>query len=155
MNNRPWIQSQKLNRMGEAISRMIFDDTMKNLMKLGGPFTERLQEEKNIPKDTDAEKKLKMKAALAEGIALLNGSPLDTEHTRSFIRRGIKDPLTFTPKRLFEVWKKGGKKTGSFPMFQKGRSLEVPFKSPGHFFFYNRFDRWSKDLEYSESSEGK
>ncbi|MDP2668449.1 MAG: hypothetical protein Q8P07_01265 [bacterium] len=140
---------------GETVSRMLFDDTMKNLMKLGGLFTERLQEEKNIPKDGDEQKKLKLKAALAEGVALLKGSPLDTENTRSFIRRGIKDPLTFTPKRLLEVWKKGGKEKGSFPMFQKGRSLEVPFNSPGHFFIYNRFERWNKILGYSEDTPMK
>lgn len=138
---------------GEIIARILFDDTMKNLMKLGGPFAEKLAEEKNIQKDGDEQKKLKLKAALAEGLALVKGSPLDTENTRSFIRRGIKDPSTFTPKKLFEIWKKGGKETGKFPMFQKGKSLEVPFKSSGHFFFYNRFDRWNKILGYSENAK--
>ncbi|OGF81078.1 hypothetical protein A2930_00715 [Candidatus Giovannonibacteria bacterium RIFCSPLOWO2_01_FULL_45_34] len=139
----------------ETLWRMVADSKMKDLMKLGGPFAEKLAEEKNIPKDGNEQKKLKLKAALAEGLALFKGSPLNTENTRSFIRRGIYDPLTFTPKRLFDIWRKGGKEKGSFPMFQKGRSLEVPFKSLGHFFFYNRFDRWNKILGYSENAAEK
>ncbi|MDO8523121.1 MAG: hypothetical protein Q7S12_02450 [bacterium] len=141
--------------IGETISRILLDSTMRNLMKFGGPFIEKLSKETGIPTDNDEQKKLKLKATMGEALALLKGSPMDTENTRSFIRRGIYDPLTFTPKRLLEIWQKDNKKNGTFPFFQKGKSLEVPFKSPGHFFIYDRFERWNKILGYSEKAGEK
>jgi hypothetical protein len=135
--------------VGETVARVLFDkDMMQPLMKVGGPFLDKLSEKTGIAKDDKEQSKLKLKAALAEALALIKGSPMDTESTRSFIRQGIGDPLSFSPKRLYEIWKKEDEGVG-IPMFSKGKTLEVPFKGK-HFFIYNRYNRWNKVLEYVE-----
>jgi hypothetical protein len=117
-------------------------------MKVGGSFLDKLSEKTGIAKDDREQSKLKLKAALAEALALIKGSPMDTESTRSFIRQGITDPLTFSPKRLYDIWNKQDEGT-AMPMFADGKTLEVPFKG-NHFFIYNRYNRWNKVLEYVE-----
>lgn len=147
-----------IGMVGETVARTLFDnDIMKPLMKVGGPFIDQLSEKTGIAKDDREQSKLKWKAVLAESLALIKGSPMDTESTRSFIRQGIMDPLTFSPKRLFDIWKKERKSNqedqgATFPMFAKGKTLEVPFKGE-HFFIYNAYKRWNKILEYVESRQ--
>lgn len=131
----------------EMAVRGLFDnEMMKPLMKVGGPFIDKLSEKTGIAKDDREQRILKRKAALIESWDLVKGSSLDTESARSFIRKGIEDPLTFSPKRLYDIWekKKEGIKT---PMFANGQSLEMNFKG-SHLMFYNRYDRWAKVLDY-------
>jgi|SRR3989344_966058 len=148
-----WLKGAQvaLGLAGEGVARMVFDDSMKSLMKQGGALTENLKKTKGIPDDEAVQTKLKQSAALAEGLALMKGSPLDTESTRSFIRRAIYDPLTISPTWLHEVWKKSseGKKA---QFFKKGRSVESSFKGH-HMLFYNRYHRWSTILDFAQNSQ--
>jgi hypothetical protein len=131
----------------EMAVRALFDnEMMKPLMKAGGPFIDRLSEKTGIAKDDKKQARMKLKSAVIESWNLVKGSPLDTEATRSFIRQGIADPLSFSPKRLFDIWQKQNEGI-SMPMFAKGKSLEVPFKG-SHLLFYNRYSRWNKVLDY-------
>lgn len=136
--------------VGESVARALFDDTMKSLMKLGGKFTEYLAGVKSIPKDDPEQSKLKWKAATAEIMTLIKGTSMDTDNTRSFIRRAMYDSATFNPVRLLEIWQKSqdGKR---IQFYDKGRSLEAPFKGH-HMLFYDRHERWSTILDFAEKA---
>lgn len=129
---------------------MLFDDTMKGLMKRGNAFINYLSLEKGIPKDAPEQLKLKWKATIVEVWTLIKGSSLDTDGVRSFIRRGMYDPVTFSMGRLFEIWQKSNQGKGA-QFYQDGKSVEAPFRGQ-HMFFYNRYKRWSTILDFAEGS---
>jgi|SRR3989344_2195063 len=124
-------------------------DIMKGLMAQGGVFIKYLSKEKGIPEDGKEQASLKRWTAAAEVLAFIKGTPLDTEKTRSFIRRGISDPVTYSSQREHEVREKieGGTR---IPFFQRGRSVEVPFKGR-HMFIYDRYHRWSTILDFAKN----
>lgn len=136
--------------IAESVTRTLFDETMKNLMRLGGKFTEHLSRVKSISKDDPEQGKLKWKAAQAEILTLIKGTSMDTENTRSFIRRAMYDPTTFNPMRLLEIWQKSqdGK---AVQFYKEGASLEAPFKGH-HMLFYNRFDRYNTILNFAKKA---
>ena len=145
-----WIKGSQaaLGLIGETVSRMLFDDMLKGLMKTDKGFIDALSEKTGIAKDDEETLKLKRGAVFAEAVALLKGTDLDTDENRAFIRRGVLDPLTFNPKRFMDTLQK---ETPTVPLFKKGKAMEAPFKGH-HFFIYNRYKRWAKILDYVENS---
>ena len=147
-----WLKGMELAAgfTAETLARMFLDDTAKALMKQSGAFVDYLSRVKAIEKDDGEQTKLKWRAAIAEVTTLIKGSSLDTEETRSFIRRAMYDPITFSPMRILEIRKKSreGKKV---QFFQEGKSVEAPFKGH-HMFFYNRYHRWSTILDFARKA---
>lgn len=135
----------------EFAARELLDPVAKALGRTKIPFRNYLYEQKGIKEDTPLEKKAKDDLFRAAGFKLVQGSPLNTDE-RSYIRRGIKDPLTTTPARIINVAMRKGRKiqthegkeaTIQVPMDQKGRALEVPINRT-HFFIYENFPRWKQ-----------
>ena len=128
---------------------------MQTLGAYGGPFTRfltsHLAKEKNIPEDSRGQQLLKWRVVFSDVWNLVKGSSLDTEETRSFIRRGIDDPVTESETRTRDVQEKvkGGIPV---PFFSSGKSSEVPFKGR-HFFIYDRYHRWSTILDFVKSAK--
>lgn len=118
----------------ETGARMAFDPMMKSLMRLGGPFMEYMHQKTGIPKDNAEQKSLKADALKRTGLALLRGSPLDTEHgglklqTKYFIRTADLDPLTTDPVRLWKSMK--GKIMSLFGRRTKSYSEERRERNP-------------------------
>lgn len=135
----------------ETMARMLLDDTMKGLMEKGKTLIDRLSEKTGILKDNETQTKLKREAAIAEGIMLVKGSSLDTETTRSFIRRGIYDPLTFSLKNLMNI-RREQRDGVPVPFFGKGKTTEVPFKGH-HFFLYDRYHRWGTIFDFVKNTK--
>lgn len=135
-------------RMGlEAIQG---EGILKNLETHGAHFVDGLAKKTGIEKDAGEQIPLKQKAAWAELGALLRGTELDTENTRSYIRRGTHDPLSFSLQRFVETVMKD-RPTIAAPILKKGKSLEVPFKG-SHLFPYNRYRRWANVLDFVKDS---
>jgi len=135
----------------ETLFSKYFDDLMKSMNRQDQAFLENLSKTSNIPMDDKEQMRLKLEAALADGLLLLRGSPLDTENNRSFIRQGIYDPLTFSPKRIFDIWQRHRKNKGGFVSFSEGRSLQAPYRS-AHFSIHKRFERWKTILDYCQGA---
>lgn len=143
-----WISGAQVLKgmVQETIARSLKDDMMKTLLKEDKKFVEALMERKGMVKDDTREAVRKRAAVWHEGLTLLRGTSMDTESQRSFIRRGINDPLTSSRQRLagIEQKKAAGVVT---PVFTNGKSMEVPFKG-SHFFIYNRYKRWAQILDF-------
>ena len=79
--------------IGETVGRILTDPVMQGLMKRNPSFGKYIEKKKNIQPDSSEQKKLKMRAQLAESRVLFFGQPLDSEK-RSFERQGLQDPLS-------------------------------------------------------------
>ncbi|OGG79753.1 hypothetical protein A3A39_04505 [Candidatus Kaiserbacteria bacterium RIFCSPLOWO2_01_FULL_54_13] len=127
---------------------------MQNLSAEGGPFiryfSNYLATKKGVPEDNRSQRSLKWGVVLSEVGNLVKGTSLDTQEVRSFIRRGIDDPVTKSDARTREVQEKVARGI-PHPFFQRGRSSEIPFKGR-HFFIYHRYHRWSTILDFAQKA---
>lgn len=126
-------------------------DIGKALSDAGTNHLSTIQKEKGLLADSPEQKKLKMSAFLADGKSLFLGEPVDTTQ-RSYVRRGIQDPLTTTRAEIEALQKNIQEKT---PVISEtDKSLETRFMG-NHFFFYNRYKRWAQILDYCSGAKRK
>ncbi len=121
-------------------------DIMKTLSKEDAKFREALVRRKGLKPEGAVQKVLKLGTVAAEAFELIRGTSLDTEKNRSYIRRGLYDPTTFSKERLEEV---NGKEFDAINahIFKRGAAVEAPFKGR-HFFMYDRYKHWEKVLDF-------
>lgn len=134
----------------ETIFHLLSDDLLKSVAKQDAPFLAWLSKAAKIAEDDPVQKSLKKKAAFAEGWLTIKGSPLDTEKNRSFIRQGLLDPLTFSPKRWLLTWGKRLFNKNKYFFHDEGRALQASYNS-GHFSLHKRFDRWKTILDFCQN----
>lgn len=128
----------------ETATRLLLDESMMKPIQRGGKgFIRQLSARMEIDQDTPEQLALKREAAIAEGLVLIKGSPIDTEGTRSYIRSAVYDPLAFRWSRLFRQWNGGKGLAGGSQKI--GKSIEIPFYG-SHFFFYRSYRRWATIL---------
>lgn len=137
-----------LGELGARISleKIKGEGILKDLETHGAGFVDGLAKKTGIQKDTEEQLSLKQKGAWAELGALLKGTELDTENIRSYIRRGMYDPLSFSLQRFIETLMKE-RLIIAAPVLKRGKSLEVPFKG-SHLFPYIRYHRWASILDF-------
>src|SRR3989338_604056 len=134
----------------ETIARVMLDDMMQGLMVRGPKFIQDLSRKTGIAVDAPEQLALKRKAALAEILTMMKGTRMDTENNRLFIRRALYDPATSSPMQLVKALGKEPKIAA--PIFQRGKSLEVPF-AHSHYFLYRRYHRWASILDFVTNSK--
>lgn len=123
------------------------DNPREILEQLAEGHDESLQDDKN---------KKQLFRALAG--RLLKGAGLDTDK-RGFIRQGLYDPLTTSPKKIYENYRRrssdvtsyGGKAINlAVPMKDRGRILTAPMDR-SHIFIYENFKRWNQIINYCKT----
>ncbi len=142
----------------EGALREKFDDTAKVLNAARQPFLDNIKETYHLPEEDKSQTSLKWKAFTAISLKLLKGSPLhlgdpkglpadqDPANRGSFIRKGVRDPLSSGPLNLVRAWMR---RKDPAIIEKKGKSLEFSVNK-SHIFFYENFDRWAKNLDYCQ-----
>lgn len=144
---------------GEAAVGMAFNERIRSAIRNEKEFLKSLRtqlKQKGLDVDDDSKQQsLKKSAALQEALTIIKGTPLDTKHTRMYIRQGIKDPVTTPISELVQIMKDShqGKKTEK-KITSEGRALKMPINST-HSIDRNRVKRWSKIIDYCSSKKGK
>lgn len=128
--------------VGELAVKTLGDTTTKETNKKAKAFREAMEEAQQFPSDSLEQKKQKNRLVLQEGLKLIKGSPLDTEHNRLFIRKGFKDPLTTGITYINQIQDKirelveKGYTNPNFVAFDEGKSITVPTEHGTHFYIY-------------------
>lgn len=119
------------------------------------PFLERLKPTlttKGINWQTDkTQGTLKWAAAMVDLFNVIKGTPLDTENIRSFVRQGIKDPLSFPSRGFFDTLtqevrnrlSRNKKPDTKINYTVNQRSLEFAIET-GHYINRFRVDKWAR-----------
>lgn len=127
-----------LGFMGEGSARGILDPRVGDSKKNETPFfnyLKKVMERKGIDyQDDDGQMYGKYMAFLSDVSTMAKGIPLDTEKIRSFIRRGIADPLSFPSAGLFDRVR------------QEGKAMKFGINST-HFINRFRVDKWARVID--------
>jgi hypothetical protein len=130
----------------EAIVRGIADPASRQAsfaisssLKDSVPYFDQRASNRVDPNTSPEQMKLKWEATIAGLMGLIRGTPLDTQEMHVFIRRGIIDPVSFSPPTfLHELGqivihaynvKFREEKTKATPLFREGRRVEFPLRT--------------------------
>lgn len=130
---------------GETAARMGLDQKIQATMTTEGKFLDQVKKvlsDKGIDwQDSKEQTSLKRWAAAFDIWNMVKGSSLDTANIRSFIRRGIVDPLSFPGAGFFESLVRDAK--NKLFVAKNGKSLEFAI-SATHFINRYRVDKWAR-----------
>lgn len=145
-----------LGFLGEAVARLSFDERKRIVQMANDRFLKQLGEvlkQRGIDtEDSRQQLGLKRKAALIDVWNMIKGTPWDTENTRSFIRRGMLDPVTFSPFNLLRIKTLRQKAQGKNTVRGIGKSLEFGIAST-HSIERYRIEKWGRMVKYASPSK--
>lgn len=132
----------------EAVARLGFDERKRTVQMANSQFLRQLGEvlkQRGInTEDSRQQLGLKRQAALIDVWNMVKGSPLDTKNTRSFIRRGMADPVSFSPVMLLRALFQ--KIQGKNAVTGQGRSLEFAVAAT-HTIERYRIEKWGEMID--------
>jgi hypothetical protein len=153
----------------EFVARTLFDPYSKKFPTHGPQFNAELQRRLGglgVVEDSKAQERLKTKLVAAEGIRLLNGTPLDMGGLRSFVREELKDTASPSLDRVIrhmqnkqrvedvarKIWAEE-KRERSVPEIKYvstgtgDKKTSITSTSHGfHIWSFQRFPQWQKTL---------
>lgn len=130
--------------------RVLFDETSKDLGKTEGKFFDELAKQKNIPQDSKAQERFKLRAFLGELKALGKGTPPD-KNERGYYRAPEFDPTNIKFKGIVDRGLSLVKRR-QFSFRERGRKLTVSTDRKAHNFpWKNSFGRWEQVIKYCEA----
>lgn len=85
------------------------DNTMKVVKEGDEHLDKYMVEVMHLPENTPEQQELKSNLSKWTGIALLKGQPLHSDEERYYIRKGYRDPITFSPGRVMQIKREIGR----------------------------------------------
>lgn len=135
----------------EALTRIIKNPRIRRIMAQEKDFLDELESRLNQrgikSQDDEVNKALKHKAVQAELLQLIKVTPLDTENSRIYIRRGFMDPTTFSPAFFLNTLLKTSQ--GLNPVSARDQIKEFAMGTT-HFIDRARAKKWARIIDFCQ-----